>query len=137
AAAAVLLVSSILGIYFYTSQQFPVRDFSDVIALDKPPGGNNATVILDDGSQVPLSTQQKGIIIGEEDVKYADGSHAEEFSAIESFASQRVQAIQTPYGGQYHLVLPDGSQVWLNAGTTLRMESDFVKDSERKVRIDG
>ncbi len=44
--------------------------------------------------------------------------------------------IHVPYGEQQFLMLPDSSEVWMNAGTTIKYPKDFDKDS-RTVRLDG
>ena len=44
--------------------------------------------------------------------------------------------ITTPKGGQYQLVLADGSKVWLNAASSLRFPTVF-KGNERKVELSG
>jgi len=44
--------------------------------------------------------------------------------------------IKTPRGGQYQLVLADGSQVWLNAASSIRFPVDFT-EKVRKVEITG
>jgi ferric-dicitrate binding protein FerR (iron transport regulator) len=44
--------------------------------------------------------------------------------------------ISTPRGGQYELMLSDGSKVWLNAASSLRFSASFV-GKERKVELLG
>ena len=44
--------------------------------------------------------------------------------------------ISTPNGGDYQLVLADGSKVWLNAASSLRFPANFV-GRERKVELTG
>lgn len=44
--------------------------------------------------------------------------------------------LHTPKGGNYTLILPDGSLVWLNAASSLRYPTAFSK-SERKVEVTG
>jgi len=44
--------------------------------------------------------------------------------------------LAVPYGMTYSLVLPDGTQVWLNAGSNLEFPSAFV-GSERMVKFSG
>ena len=44
--------------------------------------------------------------------------------------------ITTPKGGQYQLVLADGSKVWLNAASSLRFPTVF-QGNERKVELTG
>jgi ferric-dicitrate binding protein FerR (iron transport regulator) len=48
----------------------------------------------------------------------------------------KVCEISTPLGSKTHLVLPDGSQVWLNAGSKLTYPRSF-DDKERKVALVG
>lgn len=45
------------------------------------------------------------------------------------------QELSVPAGQRAHIVLPDGSKVWVNAGSTLSYPSVFGK--ERKVKLDG
>lgn len=44
--------------------------------------------------------------------------------------------VVVPYGTQKHLVLPDGSTVWINAGSTIRYPRQFDADT-RTVRLTG
>lgn len=45
-------------------------------------------------------------------------------------------SIATPAGGQYRIVLPDGSKVWLNAASSLRFPTAF-SGKERRVELQG
>lgn len=47
-----------------------------------------------------------------------------------------VQVVSVPKGSRTSVTLPDGSQVWVNAGSTLEYRSDFAKGS-RTVTIEG
>jgi ferric-dicitrate binding protein FerR (iron transport regulator) len=44
--------------------------------------------------------------------------------------------VSTPNGGQYQVVLQDGSKVWLNASSTLRFPTEFT-GTHRNVEISG
>src|SRR5690606_28519622 len=44
--------------------------------------------------------------------------------------------VSTPRGGQYQLVLTDGSKVWLNAASSIRFPATFT-GKERNVEITG
>lgn len=44
--------------------------------------------------------------------------------------------LATPRGGQYKLILPDGSRVWLNAASSIKYPTTFAQD-QRNVEITG
>lgn len=44
--------------------------------------------------------------------------------------------IATPRGGRYQVALPDGSQAWLNAASSIRFPTSF-NGKERVVEITG
>ena len=44
--------------------------------------------------------------------------------------------MSTPRGGQYRLLLPDGSRVWLNAASSIRFPAAFTGKT-RTVEITG
>lgn len=52
-------------------------------------------------------------------------------------ASERKLKVEVPNGRQFRLVLDDGSEVWLNAGSRLEYPATFENASERRVRIEG
>ena len=45
-------------------------------------------------------------------------------------------SVQAPQGTNSRISLPDGSQVWLNAGSTLNYRSDFNRSS-RDIGLSG
>jgi len=47
------------------------------------------------------------------------------------------QEIKASYGTQTKVILADGTNVWLNSGSTLRFPSSFKNSSERNVEING
>jgi transmembrane sensor len=49
---------------------------------------------------------------------------------------QEITTVFTPLGSRSYVVLPDSSEVWLNAGTTLKYNPSFSPRS-RKVYLDG
>lgn len=48
----------------------------------------------------------------------------------------RMQTITVPAGQRVNIMLPDGSNVWLNARTTIRYPFSF-REEKREVRLDG
>lgn len=106
------------------------------------PGGNRATLTLADGRMINLSENQDGIVIGDEGITYLDGTGVglttTQGPTDREAASLSVYQLElsTPRGGQYQITLPDGTNVWLNAESTLRYPSRFSQ-RERMVEIAG
>jgi ferric-dicitrate binding protein FerR (iron transport regulator) len=48
---------------------------------------------------------------------------------------EQMQTVSIPYGAKTHFVMPDGSTVWLNSGSTLSYSGDFSK--KRRVVLEG
>ena len=61
---------------------------------------------------------------------------AEALSQITENDEAFYNTITTPRGGQYQVILPDGSSVWLNASSSLRFPTAFI-GKERRVEITG
>jgi ferric-dicitrate binding protein FerR (iron transport regulator) len=47
-----------------------------------------------------------------------------------------MNTIQTPRGGQYQVILPDGTKVWLNAASSLAYPTAFT-GADRAVKLNG
>lgn len=145
AAAAVLLlliVSSISWFYLIdrkARQSNP--DTGSTIAVnttDIAPGSNKAVLVLANGQKVVLDSSAIGnklnqgnssVAIDENTVSYSDGAKGE--SDRETF-----NTISTPLGGQYQLQLPDGSKMWLNAGSSVRFPVSF-RGNQRRIEVTG
>lgn len=129
-AAAVLLAITATWYYFRdtTTDQQESAQVADIA-----PGGNRATLTLADGSTIDLSEAQTGIILDNDRIVY-EGNAAE----IAFLSATDVHELQltTPNGGTYHVTLPDGTKVWLNATSTLIYPSIFSGE-ERVVTLSG
>ncbi|HTN08316.1 FecR family protein [Agriterribacter sp.] len=140
AAAAVVLVS--ITAVLFVNKQNTNTDTAQTHAkpADILPGGNKATLILDDGSVILLDeaktgtlAQQGGIAVN----KTGDGKLIYSV-ATQNQAELRVSynTITTPKGGQYQVLLPDGTKVWLNAASSIYFPTSF-KEKQRTVSITG
>jgi len=143
-AAAVLLVAATASWFFLGNRTNPEPTVADIELEDIAPAGNRATLALADGRTIVLNEAQTGIVVGD-GITYADGSavlHLDggesERSADGSQTELTTDNLQltTPKGGTYHVTLSDGTQVWLNAGSTLRYPRQFGK-TERVVELEG
>jgi len=134
-AASVLLIAGV-GYWIYkkdTNDQFVVAK-----KYDLPAGTNKATLTLSDGRVVALNNNIVGKVAteaGMEITKATDGTLV--YKIVNSKpGSAGFNTISTPAGGQYTVVLPDGSKVWLNAGSSLKYPTTFAKNG-RNVTLTG
>jgi len=139
AAAAIflLLIGSItLKLFVFNTSQVDKNLISE-ITQDLPPGGNKATLTLADGTVILLDSASNGMLSQQGNtkiIKLADG----QLSYNSEGAPKEVlyNTISTPRGGQYLLLLSDGSKVWLNAASSLRYPTTFT-GKDRKVKLTG
>ena len=144
AAFLILIMSGICGVFLSREnaqrnvvEKHPIQTDSTSIT----PGANKAILTLADGSIIDLDKAANGALAtdGESKIsKQADGrleyQHAN--SPLTTDHSPAYNILSTPRGGQYMIVLPDGSSVWLNAASSIRFPTAFTGD-ERKVEITG
>jgi transmembrane sensor len=144
AAALLLLVGLGAGIRFiwFNPTVKPVTAPVSASA-DRPlmPGSDRAWLRLADGSLVYLDSTAPGLLARQAGMrleKRDDGSIVYQSVSGASVPADTLlyNEIRTPRGGQYQVVLSDGTHVWLNAETTLRFPVAF-KGRERKVNLSG
>lgn len=133
AVAAAVIIALTVGVYYIKPASAPHFALEE---KDVPPGGNRATLVLADGRELVLTDLQVGDVADEDGIvikKTADGM-LEYQSGVSGGNGMNV--IKTPKGGQYCVVLPDGSKVWLNAASTITYAASFGK-RERTVKLSG
>lgn len=107
-------------------------------ATDAEPGRNRAVLKLADGQELVLDSAGVGAVArqGHSTVlKTGDGQLAYN-TAAEPATETLYNTLSTPRGGQYQLLLPDGSKVWLNAASSLRFPVAFT-EKDRVVELTG
>jgi transmembrane sensor len=104
------------------------------------PGGNKAMLTLANGSSIVLNDAQNGKLTvqsGIQVTKAKDGMLVYQSRGHRSLApAPEMNIISTPRGGQYQLVLNDGTKVWLNAASVLQFPVQFG-GKERRVTLSG
>jgi transmembrane sensor len=109
---------------------------------DVPPGGNRAILTLSDGSTIILDSAQNGALTTQGNTNVNKLRNGQlEYQSVPQGGSNRQSSIgfntlQTPRGGQYQIILPDGTKVWLNAASSLKYPTAFT-GTERVVELTG
>lgn len=137
AAAAVIAAVVISALFLVNNKRPDNFHQSQSSSTFLQPGGNRAVLQVDDGTSVDLTTQLNGSISlgeGSHVSKPADGEIV--YDRTDREVPGRMHTLSTPVGGQYRLILPDGTKVWLNAATCLQYRSSFTAQ-ERTVFLDG
>ncbi len=105
---------------------------------DRAPGGNVATLTLANGQRITLDSAHNGQLTQQGNTqitKLKDGRLA--YKVVDQDpAISGTNTLSTPRGGQYRLTLPDGSEVWLNAASSITYPTAFA-GPERKVSVSG
>jgi len=104
---------------------------------DVLPGGDKATLTLADGSTIVLDEAQNGTLAQQGNSKIIKLNGKLSYDPTNKNSGEIVyNTISTPKGGQYQLELPDGSQVWLNATSSIHFPTSFI-GTERRIEITG
>lgn len=140
-AAAMLLLFA--GTYYFLNQQAEAPQHAVVSQTltepDVPPGGNRAVLTLSDGSTLLLDEGNNGELAVQGNsrvVRLDSGKIVYQSAKGKDAATITYNTLTTPRGGQFQLSLPDGTQVWLNAASSIRYPTAFIGNG-RRVAITG
>lgn len=145
-AAAAIIVMAIAGgmLLFYSRSESGFtsaspEDPAPGMSSDILPGSNKAFLTLSDGRNIILDHASPGLLTtqgGTRIIKEEGDRLAYETTSHEDDPISGSNTLRTPRGGQYHLVLPDGTKAWLNAASSIVYPVRFT-GSRRQVRIEG
>lgn len=141
-AAAAILILAVSGWWLMTNKNENHGAVAHKQNDDVLPGTERAILTLADGSVIVLDSASNGSLARQEGasvVKLKNGQLV--YQGIESGKATENDPVQynvitTPRGGQYQIVLPDGTRVWLNADSYIRFPTTF-KGAYRDVEIKG
>ncbi|SKB62513.1 FecR family protein [Parapedobacter luteus] len=137
-AAAILAL--VAGGWFFFGDAALDREPGIVQVPDITPGGNHARITLADGRVIDLDTVAVGLLALEQGMAIKKDENGlityETQGDVPDAGALASNTITTPRGGQYRVVLPDGSQVWLNAASTLKYPLRFEGEA-RVVELEG
>ncbi|OXG05352.1 FecR family protein [Flavobacterium araucananum] len=141
-AASIALVLG-TGIFYFTKPKAPV-----VQVVEKPqeiaPGGNRGILTLSNGKQIILANiSAKDTIAkeGEEVTIRMNANGVITYVVNPNANTSKEEAnsfntLSTPTGGQYNIVLADGTKVYLNTVSSLKYPTRFNGD-QRMVELEG
>lgn len=141
AAAASLLICMGIAVYQFSTQNTskPEKSLASSIA----PGGNKAFLTLSNGERIVLDNEASADIKDQNGVRISKTANGQLIYTIVDAAESNsgkiavLNKIETPKGGQYQVVLPDGTKVWLNSSSSLRYPASFASLKERRVELQG
>lgn len=133
AAAVVLLMAG--GVWRLLPEfQRGKGNFSTAVSV--LPGSDKAILTLADGRSLALDSKSSIITdTGGVPVVHIANGQVSFLTPASPSAPGSFNTLVTPCGGQYQLLLPDGSKVWLNAASSIRFPDTFKKD--RIVKVTG
>jgi transmembrane sensor len=137
-AAAVVLVlgTSAYLLNHYQQRQQPATLAARKAVPDADPGSNGAVLTLADGSKVVLDSAHNGVITTQAGTSVRMQDNGLQYTPGSSSDATAYNTITTPKGRQFKVALPDGTQVWLNAGSMLQFPVAFT-GKERVVELSG
>ena len=139
AAASVLLLLAAGAVIFYRKPVTVKVPIENQMAAAKviQPGTNKAHLQLSNGSVIELDTARDGSIAlqGASNI-VKNGSTISYSAAKGAVPIDAYNVLATPRAGQFQMVLPDGTKVWLNNASTLKYPVNFSGD-RRQVELSG
>lgn len=131
-AAAVLLIG-IGGMFMIPDRQ---PEVTDMPVAEIIPGESKAILMLADGTSVNLdkTTDTSRLAVGVAEIARNEGKVT--FADDEGAGEEAYNTVIIPKGGEYHVVLSDKSEIWLNADSKLQFPVNF-RGGERRVILSG
>ncbi|MCR8558358.1 FecR domain-containing protein [Mucilaginibacter sp. BJC16-A38] len=143
AAAAIFLAaaSTIMYCIMHRQQQNQVAVNKPAVTHDVNPGGNKATLTLSNGATYVLDSAKNGILTQNGKIsikKEKDGQIVYAADGVKSTTADEnmYNTMTTKAGGQYQVLLADGTKVWLNSESSIKYPTAF-KGSQRIVELTG
>lgn len=136
-AVAILAIATIgVALIFFK----PLASTSDV---QPDPISSLYQVVLTfaDGERIVLNESKGGIQLNGKSLVYNDGTVVNNKQWSNSWAKpnfgREQMVISTPNGGMYQVMLPDGTKVWLNAGSSMKFVPGVEGKGTRTVELAG
>lgn len=128
--AAILIMVGIFSYFFFMQSNEIKKNITLADVKDIIPGTDRAILTLSGGSTYALISDKNGIQTDSTGIKYTKGDKITDIQTIQKVT------ISTPRGGQYRVVLPDGTKVFLNSASAITYPTKFTAPY-RNVELQG
>jgi transmembrane sensor len=145
AAAAIILMAIGAGTYYYiqlNAKRSFIANNTKPIKHDVDPGNNKAILTLENGAKLVLDSAKIGTLAKKGKISIRKTKDGQLIYAVDRGNDAATNepitynTIATPRGGQYQVILPDGTKVWLNAASSLKFPTAFA-GNQRSVELTG
>ncbi|WP_394972825.1 FecR family protein [uncultured Croceitalea sp.] len=132
AAATILLLVSLS--FILRDNASSVDAVETVVSNERiEPGTDKAILTLQNGKHIPLEKGQKF------NTAYADSDGEnlvyQEKDGTTTTSETAYNYLTVPRGGQFHIILSDSTEVWLNSESRLKYPVTFIKGQTREVEL--
>ncbi|MFA8434644.1 MAG: FecR family protein [Marinifilaceae bacterium] len=136
-AAILLIVVSVSAVMFYVSRHTEVIHPEEQWLAEVAPGSQKAELVLANGEVMNLEEK-------EEQIETNDGTQIRNTGKSliygagqkSKLTAPSYNSLVVPRGGEYQLVLEDGTKVWINSESRLRYPTRFAAN-QRTVLLEG
>lgn len=135
AAVIAVMIVSVLWIRHSVSPYMIPTTYT-VVSSEVVPGHSKATLTLGTGNKITLGQQTHDPFMLLSHGVFRDDGNRLVYLDITENNPVRWHIIEVPYGGEYRLLLADGSRVWLGPGTIMLYPTRF-EGNDRRVMIVG
>lgn len=139
AASVAIIVGAAIYAFFNGTSSQKNDQVTTTSLQDIEPGTDKAVLEMSDGRRFVLDEMADGVIDEKGATRIIKQKGALSYAVSDKNdkpAAAVYSTIRTPRGGQYQVTLPDGSKVWLNAGSELTFPAVFTNE-ERRVKLKG
>lgn len=136
-AASIVFCFAIGGYLFQQKTEQQAKN--PKVHYDISPGKTEATLTLANGKKIKLSDAKSGVLEDMQGVKITKTANGQIVYQIKGKGdrSNKTNILETGKGQTCRVLLPDGTEIWLNAASSLKYPETFDAASQRRVTLSG
>ena len=134
--AAAILVLCVVGAAIWMNE-LKQNEANQLAQVTIEPGRAKALLVLDDGQEIELDDHKTSKVLEESGIVIVNDSSRVEYRPASRMGEKEVMnKIIVPTGGEYNLILSDGTRVYLNAESVITFPKHFTGE-RREVTLEG